>query len=43
LTYGRIAAIAHAHELVLITVNVKNFARFKELDVTNWCRVEGHL
>ena len=33
---GQIAAIAHAHGLVLVTVNVKDFARFQELDVEHW-------
>ena len=33
---GQIAAIAHAHGLVLVTVNAKDFVRFKELDVENW-------
>jgi tRNA(fMet)-specific endonuclease VapC len=35
-TDGQIAAIAHAHGLVLVTVNAKDFVRFKELDVENW-------
>jgi tRNA(fMet)-specific endonuclease VapC len=34
-TDGQIAAIAHANDLVLVTLNVKNFARFKGLQVTN--------
>jgi len=33
---GQIAAIAHAHGLVLVTVNARDFVRFKELDVENW-------
>jgi tRNA(fMet)-specific endonuclease VapC len=37
-TDGQIAAIAHANDLVLVTVNVKDFARFKELQVTNWSK-----
>jgi tRNA(fMet)-specific endonuclease VapC len=37
-TDGQIAAIAHANDLVLVTVNVKDFARFKGLEVTNWSR-----
>lgn len=37
-TDGQIAAIAHANDLILVTVNVKDFARFRELDVTNWSR-----
>ena len=35
---GQIAAIAHANGLTLITLNVKDFARFKELDVTDWSK-----
>ena len=35
---GQIAAIAHANGLALITLNVKDFARFKELDVTDWSK-----
>ena len=37
-TDGQIAAIAHANGLVLVTVNVTDFARFKELDVMNWSK-----
>lgn len=37
-TDGQIAAIARANDLILVTVNVKDFARFRELDVTNWSR-----
>ena len=37
-TDGQIAAIAHANGLVLVTINVKNFARFKELEVTSWAK-----
>lgn len=33
---GQIAAIAHANGLVLVTVNTKDFARFKDLEVENW-------
>jgi hypothetical protein len=33
-TDGQIAAIAHANDLVLITVSVKDFARFKGLKVS---------
>jgi tRNA(fMet)-specific endonuclease VapC len=39
-TDGQIAAIAHANDLVLVTVNVKDFARFKGLRVTNWSKTE---
>ena len=37
-TDGQIAAIAHANDLVLVTVNVKDFARFKGMKVTNWSK-----
>jgi tRNA(fMet)-specific endonuclease VapC len=33
---GQIAAIAHVNGLVLVTVNTKDFARFKDLRVENW-------
>jgi tRNA(fMet)-specific endonuclease VapC len=33
---GQIAAIAHVNELILVTVNVKDFARFRDLEVENW-------
>jgi tRNA(fMet)-specific endonuclease VapC len=35
-TDAQIAAIAHANDLVLVTVNVRDFAGFKGLRVTNW-------
>ena len=35
---GQIAAIAHVNELVLVTANVKDFARFKDLDIENWSK-----
>jgi tRNA(fMet)-specific endonuclease VapC len=35
---GQIAAIAHANDLVLVTLNVKDFARFTTLEVTDWSR-----
>ena len=38
---GQIAAIAHANGLALITLNVKDFARFKELDVADWSKRHG--
>jgi tRNA(fMet)-specific endonuclease VapC len=38
---GQIAAIAHANGLSLITLNVKDFGRFKELDVTDWSKSQG--
>jgi predicted nucleic acid-binding protein len=37
-TDGQIAAIAHANDLVLVTINVKDFPRFKGLQVTNWSK-----
>lgn len=37
-TDGQIAAIAHANDLMLVTVNVKDFGRFKGLRVTNWSK-----
>ena len=37
-TDGQIAAIAHANELVLVTLNVRDFTRFKELNVINWAK-----
>jgi len=33
---GQIAAIAFVNDLVLVTVNVKDFARFKGVVVQNW-------
>jgi len=33
---GQIAAIAHANGLVLVTVNARDFTRFKGLEVENW-------
>jgi tRNA(fMet)-specific endonuclease VapC len=33
---GQIAAIAHENGLVLVTVNAKDFTRFKEVEVQNW-------
>lgn len=35
---GQIAAIAHVNELVLVTANPKDFARFKDLRVEDWIR-----
>ena len=40
-TDGQIAAIAHANDLVLVTVNVRDFARFKGLEVTNWSQASA--
>ncbi len=36
---GQIAAIAFVNDLVLVTVNVKDFARFKGVEVHNWATV----
>lgn len=33
---GQIVAVAKANELILVTANVKNFARFKGVEVENW-------
>jgi len=33
---GQIAAIAHTNGLVLVTVNARDFARFRGLEVENW-------
>ncbi len=38
---GQIAAIARVNGLVLVTVNVKHFARFKDLQVVNWLEDPG--
>ncbi len=35
---GQIAAVAYVNELKLVTVNVKDFARFKGVDVENWSK-----
>ena len=35
---GQIAAIAHVNDLVLVTLNVSDFGRFKEIDVENWSK-----
>jgi tRNA(fMet)-specific endonuclease VapC len=35
---GQIAAIAHVHDLVLVTANTKDFARFKGLKLDDWTR-----
>jgi tRNA(fMet)-specific endonuclease VapC len=35
---GQIAAIAHVHGLVLVTVNHQDFNRFQGLTVENWSR-----
>lgn len=33
---GQIAAIAHVNDLILVTANVKDFRRFKDLVVEDW-------
>lgn len=35
---GQIAAIAHVNGLTLVTFNVRDFARYRDLNVTNWDR-----
>lgn len=35
---GQIAAIAHVHDLVLVTANTRDVARFKGLEVQDWTR-----
>jgi tRNA(fMet)-specific endonuclease VapC len=37
-TDGQIAAIASVNELILVTINVKDFSRFKDLKVENWSK-----
>ena len=34
---GQIAAIAHVHGLIVVTVNHQDFERFKGLRIENWC------
>jgi tRNA(fMet)-specific endonuclease VapC len=38
---GQIAAIACVNEMVLVTVNVKDFARFKGIEIENWAKQRG--
>jgi tRNA(fMet)-specific endonuclease VapC len=38
---GQIAAIAHVNGLVLVTVNAKDFTRFKDLQVESWATRRG--
>lgn len=33
---GQIAAVARTNDLILVTANLKDFKRFKALEVTNW-------
>lgn len=35
---GQIAAIAHVNDLTLVTLNVKDFSRFKGIDVERWSK-----
>ena len=35
---GQIAAIAHVNDLVLVTLNARDFGRFKEIAVEDWSR-----
>jgi tRNA(fMet)-specific endonuclease VapC len=39
---GQIAAIAHAHGLVLVTANTEDFSRFKGIKVRDWTRSTRH-
>lgn len=38
---GQIAAVAYVNQLTLVTENVKDFARFKGLQVANWAKGRG--
>ncbi len=38
---GQIAAIAFVNDLALVTVNVKDFGRFKNVVVENWSKRSG--
>lgn len=38
---GQIAAIAVVNQLTLVTMNEKDFARFRDIDVANWARRGG--
>ena len=38
---GQIAAIARVNGLILVTGNIKDFVRFKDLQVVNWARDPG--
>ena len=35
---GQIAAIAHVNDLIVVTANLKDFRRFKDLVVEDWSR-----
>ena len=38
---GQITAIAAVNDMVLVTVNVKDFARFKGIAVESWRKRHG--
>jgi tRNA(fMet)-specific endonuclease VapC len=38
---GQIAAIARVNQLVLVTLNTKDFVVFRELDVESWAKGRG--
>jgi tRNA(fMet)-specific endonuclease VapC len=38
---GQIAATARTHDLILVTTNVRDFARFKDLAVEDWSASRG--
>ena len=38
---GQIAAVAHVHGLVLVTINEKDFAAFEGLRVENWSKLRA--
>ena len=38
---GQIAAIAHVNQLTLVTANVKDFTRFKGVEVESWSKLRG--
>ena len=40
---GQIAAMAHVHQLILVTANTKDFARFKDVKVEDWTRPPRRL
>lgn len=35
---GQIASIAQVNDLVLVTVNTEDFARFRQLEIENWSK-----
>lgn len=38
---GQIAAAAFVNDLILVTVNMKDFARFRNVEVENWSKRRG--